>query len=350
MSIPTVQKAWKVVTQGAPSKALVFDEHTAVAAESELQPGEVLVQVKAAALNPYGYKLMKMIPNLFAGRPFVSEHDLSGVVVAVHAGSKNDFAIGDSVFGWIDHEYQLSARQGALMQYIRMPASCLAPLPSNVSFVDAAGFPLAAATAWQGLFQYGKLEPGQTVFVNGGSSSVGGFAIQIAKARGCRVVASASAGNADYVRSLGADEFVDYTARPLHETLTAHPPSPKFHLILDAVGLGDPALYAHSRAYLAPNGIYAHTGPEPSLKIFSMIFHAFLRPAWLGGVRAKFKIFVLKGNKDDLYALKDLIQEGKLKPTTDSVFAFEDTLKAYDRLLTKRARGKVIVRVDPDAE
>lgn len=101
----------------------------------------------------------------------------------------------------------MKSKQGALAQYTRVPASYLVPLPPNVSFIQAAGFTLAAETAWQGLFEkLGKLEAGQTVFINGGSSSVGAFAIQMAKARGCKVVATASAKNEEYVRSLGADQ------------------------------------------------------------------------------------------------------------------------------------------------
>ncbi|KAF7972645.1 hypothetical protein HWV62_17312 [Athelia sp. TMB] len=356
MSIPTAQKTWKVVRQGKPSKALEFDEHSAV--PSELKRGEVLVKVQAAALNPVGYKLMQLMPNMFANRPFPAENDFSGVIAAVHEStdSESEFKVGDRVFGIIPVEVQRETKQGALAQYLRTDASYLARLPTNVTFTQAAGFALAAETAWQGLFKFGGLEPGQSVFINGGSSSVGCFAIQIAKAKGCKVVASASSKNEEYVKSWGADEFIDYTAGPLHLALSKNPPSPKFHVILDAVGLDDPSLYLNSRSYLAPNGIYLSTGPMPSFSLggmrdmLSLIFHAYLRPRWLGGVPSAFKIFMLKHNREDLHEIKELIQEGKLKPAVDSVFAFEDTLKAYDRLMSHRAKGKVVIRVDPEAE
>ncbi len=116
-----------------------------------------------------------------------------------------------------------------------MPAANLVYKPGSVKFTEAAGFSLAGETAWQAIFDCGHFEAGQTVFINGGSSAVGAYAIQIAKAKGAaRVVASASGKNEDFVRSLGADEFVDYTKRPLHEHFLENPPSPKFHLIFDA--------------------------------------------------------------------------------------------------------------------
>ncbi len=129
----------------------------------------------------------------------------------------------------------MSTKEGALQQYACVPAANLVHKPDNVKFTEAAGFALAGETAWQAMFDCGHFEVGQTVFINGGSSAVGAYAIQFAKAKGvARIVASASGKNEEFVRSLGADEFIDYTKRPLHEYLSENPPSPKFHLILDA--------------------------------------------------------------------------------------------------------------------
>lgn len=146
---------------------------------------------------------MRLVPNFVAGRPYPAENDLAGIIV--DAGD-SDFKVGDRVFGFIEVDLQRKIRQGSLTEYTRMPASHLAPLPANTSFTGAAGFTLAGETAYQALFEVCQLEAGQSVFVNGGSSSVGAFAIQIAKAKGCRVVASASGKNEDFVKALGADE------------------------------------------------------------------------------------------------------------------------------------------------
>ena len=118
---------------------------------------------------------------------------------------------------------------------MKVPAKCAALRPSHATATETAGITLAAITAYQALFATANVQPGQTIFVNGGSSSVGAFAIQIAKAKGVKtVVASCSMKNEAFVKSLGADEVVDYTAGPLHETLQALYPAPKFDAFIDA--------------------------------------------------------------------------------------------------------------------
>jgi len=205
----------------------------------------------------------------------------------------------------------MKIKQGALSQYVRMPAEFLVVRPPNVSAVEAAGVTVASQTAYQALFEMGKLEAGQTVFINGGSSSVGAYAIQLAKARGIRVVASASGKNEEFVKSLGADEvcaihahdcnynltwsqFIDYTKEPLDQYLTANPPSPKYHVFFDAVALLDPSLYIHSPAYIAPGGVFLSNGPTPkfSLGCIAQIvwtIHAAAFPTWLGGVPRRWR-------------------------------------------------------------
>jgi|SRR5882762_2886153 NADPH:quinone reductase-like Zn-dependent oxidoreductase len=146
---------------------------------------------------------MKMIPTIISRRPFTAENDLAGIVVL---SASSEFKPGDRVFGYLHSDIQRRIRQGALNQYTRLPASSIAPLPSNISFTQGSGFALAGVTALQALVDCGNVQEGQSVFINGGSSSVGAFAIQIAKAKGCKVVASASGGNEELVRGLGADD------------------------------------------------------------------------------------------------------------------------------------------------
>ncbi|KAF9466323.1 hypothetical protein BDZ94DRAFT_1306315 [Collybia nuda] len=344
-----VQRAWIVERRGRPSHALKLRSDWKI--PNKLEPGEVLVRVQAAALNPVGYKLMAVLPNFMgSGRPLPAEQDISGVI---EDGNGTEFSKGDEVFGFIAVDLSQATRQGALAQYVKMPADFLVMRPSNVSPVEAAGITLAGQTAYQGLVDIAKLEAGQTVFINGGSSAVGAFAIQIAKAIGARVVATASGKNEDFVRRLGVDEFIDYTKKPLHEYLTTNPPSPKYHLILDAVALIDSALYTHSPAYLAPNGLFLSTGPFPKNASSSELWKgiktitAVLTPRWLGGTNRRYAIFLLKNKKSNLEALQRMIANGSVKPVVDSVYEFEDVLKAYERLLSSRATGKVVVKVDP---
>ncbi|KAG5651777.1 hypothetical protein H0H81_007416 [Sphagnurus paluster] len=348
-TLPETQKAWIIQRRGPPSKALTLRSDWEV--PTQLKEGQVLVKVQAAALNPVGHKLMRLLPNFAnSGRPLPAEHDLSGVIID---GNSTQFSEGDQVFGYISVELSQSIRQGALSQYVRMPADHLVIRPPNVSPIQAAGITLVAETAYEGLIDIGKLEAGQTVLINGGSSAVGAYAIQIAKAKGARVVATASGRNEEFVRKMGADEFIDYTKAPLYEYLAANPPSPKFHIILDAVALIDPSLYTYSPAYLAPNGIFISTGPMPKntsaselWKLARTIF-ALSTPMWLGGTKRTHKIFMLKHKKFRLDEIQKMVADGLIIPPVDSVYDFKDVLKAYERQISARATGKIIIKVDP---
>jgi NADPH:quinone reductase-like Zn-dependent oxidoreductase len=167
---------------------------------------------------------MQLLPNWLAKRPHVAEHDFAGTIVDANG---TQFAAGDEVYGWIQSResnttircaaavqllkpapagLQLKTSQGALAQYTHVPATHIVKRPQNVSALEAAGITLTVLTAYQGLIDIARIEPGQSVSINGGSSAVGTFAIQIAKAKGCTVIASCSAKNTELVKSFGADE------------------------------------------------------------------------------------------------------------------------------------------------
>jgi len=199
-----------------------------------------------------------------------------------------------------------------LAEYIRGPAHYFVLRPSNITPVEAAGITLAAMTSYKAIHHIAKVEPEQTVFVNGGSSATGIFAIQIAKAKGARVVATASAKNEQFIRKLGVDEvchnlffqrvqvlistfqFIDYTQGPLHEFLAQHVPDPKYHVIFDAVGLTDPSLFTWCENYLALDGIFISNNPYPKDLSASELWQgakslfAMFVPAWLGGVNRRY--------------------------------------------------------------
>ncbi|KAJ3504181.1 hypothetical protein NLJ89_g8070 [Agrocybe chaxingu] len=352
VEIPDVQQAWVVIRRGRPSHALELKSDWPV--PKKLEKGEVLVKVQAAALNPIGWKLMRVLPNFLAKRPHVAEHDFSGVIVDSNG---TEFSNGDPIYGWIPSDLQQKTRQGSIQQYLRVPVDYIVPRPPNVTPIQAAGITLATTAAHQALVAVAKVEAEQTVFINGGSTSVGAYGIQIAKAKGAKVVATASGKNEAFVKSMGADEFIDYTQEPgLVKRLTEHPPSTKYNIIYDAAGLIDPALYSHSAKYLAPNGIFISTGPIPHTLSFSEVWKgirtmfAISMPAWLGNVNRRYALPMVSNNKEHLIEIQKLFAEGKLKPIVDSVYKFEDTLQAYDRILTTRATGKVVVKVDPTVE
>lgn len=203
---------------------------------------------------------MRMFPNRIRGRALPPEMDLSGVIVD---GNGTKYTNGDHVYGFITPGLMKARGQGALCQYVRLPTSHVVPRPPTVTPLEAAGISAVAITSYSALVDLAHLEAGQTVFVYGGSSGVGAAATLIAKAIGAKVVASASGKNEAFVKGLGADEFIDYTKEPVHEYLKANPPSPKFHAVVDAIGLVDPSLYTSSPAYLAPNGLFISSGPIP---------------------------------------------------------------------------------------
>lgn len=163
---------------------------------------------------------MSTLPNFIARRPHVAEHDFAGVIVDPNG---SHFQKGDEVFGWLPartcfsclfvalypdchrEATTFSTGQGALAQYTRVHPDQLALKPRNIDFINAAGISLVALTAYQGL-RLAKVEAGKTVFINGGSSSVGSMAVQMAKAQGCKVVSSCSTPNVELVKRLGADE------------------------------------------------------------------------------------------------------------------------------------------------
>jgi len=149
-----------------------------------------------------GFKLMRMAPNSFFKR--IAEYDFAGEVVDVNGNPR--FKIGDQVFGSIPVGGSFKNGQGALAQYAYVPAKTTAHRPEGVSINEASGIAIVAMTAYAAVYQFGKLEAGQRIFINGGTTSVGIYAIQIAKALGCKVYASASGKNEQFLKDLGVDE------------------------------------------------------------------------------------------------------------------------------------------------
>jgi hypothetical protein len=333
-----------------------------------------------------------LVPNFVAGRPFPAEHDLAGIVVA----SKSPLhAPGARVFGIIPVDVQFATKQGALSQYARLPGANLAARAPGLSATDAAGIALAGETAYQGLFDVCGLEAGQAVFINGGSTSVGAFAIQFAKARGITVWASASGKNEEYVRGLGADHVSCAVLSAGHSVLTSSRTVRRLHKAAPA----DRARRRRVRAALprdsrrrrarrpravrrvpgvhdAGRGVRARRPDADGLAWRRARGRAVRVARAPAAARARRHPACDEDHRDAAlaraaaghcaarggrcaaaaislsshHAADKPPAPGKVRPVVDSVFAFEDTLKAYERIMTGRAKGKVVVRVDPDAE
>jgi NADPH:quinone reductase-like Zn-dependent oxidoreductase len=286
-------------------------------------PGEVLVRVRAASMNPLDGKLregqFRLIWRLEP--PFVLGFDVAGEVEAVGPGVTR-LRAGDAVFGELP-------RPGAHAEYAVAGEEHLLPKPGPLSFEEAAAVPAAAMSALQALRDDARLGAGQHVLVNGAGGGIGTFAVQLAKAWGARVTAVASARNQDLLRDLGADECLDYTREDFARREAA------FDVIFDVVPNRS---FPECRRALAPGGTYVTTlpGPGPYLWLALTVLRLF------GGRRCR--ALILRPKRSDLEELARLAEAGKLRPVVGEVFALDAIREAHVRMQSGHARGKIVVR------
>jgi NADPH:quinone reductase-like Zn-dependent oxidoreductase len=269
-------------------------------------PGDTVVRVHAAAItrDELDWPTDRL--------PAIPSYESSGVV-EVLADDVEGVAVGDEVFAL--HGFD---RDGAAADLSVVAAAFLAPKPRSLGHVESAAIPLAGLSAWQALFDHGRLEAGQRVLIHGAAGGVGGFAVQLAKHHGAYVVGTASTRNTDAVRDLGADEIVDHTAARFEDVVEP------VDVVFDTVG---GALLERSPAVLKPGGRLVSIATEP--------------PVGSGGV-----YFVVEPNRDQLTQLARLADDGALRPAIDAVFPLEESRAAFERSLeTTGRRGKIVLEV-----
>jgi NADPH:quinone reductase-like Zn-dependent oxidoreductase len=299
---------------------------------------EVLVRVRAAALNPADGHLMRgpFIGRLMAGglrKPKITRlgADFAGTVEAI-GKNVTRFKPGDDVFG---------GRTGALAEYVCVREDrAVALKPANMTFERAASIPVAAITALQGLRDKGKIQSGQKVLVNGASGGVGTFAVQIAKSFGAEVTSVCSTRNVDMVRSLGADHVIDYTKEDFTKS------AQRYDLIFDNVGNHS---FSERRRVLTPHGICVLAGIGGAGEHEGQWGHLAenLKAALLSRfVKQKFVMFIAQLNQKDLNILRDLMQSGKVTPVIDRQYKLSETAEAMRYLEEGHARGKVVVTAE----
>ncbi|OTB02648.1 hypothetical protein M426DRAFT_322413 [Hypoxylon sp. CI-4A] len=307
---------------------------------SQTLPGDaILVRVRYASLNPADHKLpeVPVLGRVVIPPPASPGMDFAGEVAQTGGAASDDFAVGDEVFGRV-----AATRFGALGEYVVARRDGLAKVPSGVSLADASCVGTAGQTAYQCIAPYVAHGAGDWVFVNGGSGGTGTFGIQIAKAVGCRVVASCSGRNADLCRSLGADEVIDYTAENVSAVLKAK--GQVFKLVVDNVGSAPTDLYKAADHYLLPEGRFVQIGGETSLADVTSILSRGFLPSILGGGKRKWEYLVTKNVHEDLDQIAEWMKEGKVKAVIDETFEYENAPKAVEKLKTGRARGKIVVK------
>jgi NADPH:quinone reductase-like Zn-dependent oxidoreductase len=297
---------------------------------------EVLVRVRAAGLDRGVWHVMTglpylvrvVVPTMGLSRPKVPVRgmDLAGQVEAV-GGRVTRFRPGDAVFGWTD---------GSYAEYASVPEDQLVPMPANLSFEQAAAVPISGLAALQGLRDVGEIHAGQKVLVIGAAGGVGSFAVQLAKAFGAHVTGVGSTTQLDLIRSLGADEVVDYT----HDDVTDG--SRHWDLILDTAGHRS---LSQLRRALTPRGTLVIVGSE-------------VRGRWMGGfdrslravalsrlVGQRLRMLSSTPRQDDLQTLRELIEAGKVTPVIDRAFPLPETPEAMRHLLRGHGRGKIVITV-----
>lgn len=297
-----------------------------------LADDRVLVKIKAAAVNPLDWHVLRGTPflvrlmgfGLFKPKHNILGADVSGVVEAVGKDVKG-FKPGDEVFG--------DVVVGGFAEYIAARETSLVNKPMNLTFEEAAAVPIAALTALQALRDHGKIKPGQKVLINGASGGVGTFAVQIAKSFDTEVTGVCSTKNLELVRSLGADHVVDYTKDDITHS------DREFDLILDAAAFGSIMAY---RRIMASDGIYVLVGGSNSV-----VFRMPLVQAWSSLTsRKKMTSMLAAMTQADLGYLKDLIEAGKVKPVIDRRYSFGEVPDAIRYVEAGHARGKVVITID----
>ena len=294
---------------------------------------EVLVRVRAASVNPLDWHFMRGLPYL--GRPMLGlrkpKRPILGVDAAgqVEAVGKNvtQFRPGDEVVG--------AGRSGSAAEYTCGSEKDFAPKSASLSFEQAAAIPIAGVTALQALRDQGRLQPAQSVLINGAAGGVGTFAVQIAKALGGDVTGVCSTRNIDLVRSLGADQVVDYTGEDFAQS------GRRYDLVLDLVSNRS---LSDLRRALSPKGtlVLSGGGGGRLLGPLPLILGALVRSPF---VSQRMLTFLAKVHRESLVDLMELIEAGKVTPVIDRTYPLSEAPAAIRYLEAGHARGKVIITV-----
>jgi NADPH:quinone reductase-like Zn-dependent oxidoreductase len=308
----STMKAVRIHSYGGP-EVLVYED----APRPTPGPGEVLIKVKATAVNPIDWKIRAghykgMSPVSF---PFILGWDLSGVVESVGSGVKQ-FKGGEEVFAYLNTQ-----KPGAYADYVSVEEGTPVLKPKSLDPIHAAAIPLAGLTAYHGLFEEGQLKSGQRVLIHGAAGGVGAFAVQLAKWKGAYVIGTASGKNESFLRGLGVDEFIDYTKRSFDQIVR------DVDLVFDTIG-GE--TQEKSYGVLKKDGTLVSTvgiqspGKAAASHISAKAFRNHINPA-------------------ALKELGDLAVAGKLKVVVEKVFPLSEARAAHELSEAGHVRGKIVM-------
>ncbi|MBP1993123.1 NADP-dependent oxidoreductase [Paenibacillus eucommiae] len=304
---------------------------------------DVLVEIYAASLNPIDFKIKEGNVKLLLKYefPLILGNDFSGVVIKV--GKRvNAFKPGDEIYGRPRKD-----RIGTLAEYMAIHEEDISLKPRNLSFEEAASIPLVGLTTYQAFYDILKLQKGQKILIHAGSGGVGTFAIQLAKLMGAYVATTASDQGYELVKSLGADQIINYKKENFEELLKG------YDAVYDTLG---GAALEKSFQVLKPNGKIVSISGLPNSRFGKEAKLGWLKTAILSIVsrkitklekksRTSYHFLFMKPSGAQLKVIKKFIEEGHIIPVIDKVLNFKDTGQAFDYLESGRAKGKVVIKI-----
>ena len=325
-------KALQIIKYGEIKGSLAFNE----VSKPTVQANDVLIEVKAAAINPIDKSiilgnLQGMLP---IPLPSTSAYDVSGIVVET-GNEVSNFEIGDLVYSRVPQE-----QMGTLAEFVVVTNDAVSKKPGNISFEEAASLPLAGLTALQSL-EYAGIKENDKVLIHAGSGGVGSYAIQYAKAKGAYVYTTTSTSNVQWVKELGADRVIDYKTEDYKSI------AKDVDIVFDTLGQN----YSLESFEVVKTGgiVVSVVGPldEASAKMFGMADYKL--PAELakasGDKDAEYKFIFMHPNGLHLSEIKEMIEDDKIKPIIDKVYPFSESIEAFEHLATGRAKGKIVVKI-----
>ncbi|MFD5260567.1 NADP-dependent oxidoreductase [Bacillus wiedmannii] len=309
----------------------------------EINEYEVLAEIHAASINPIDFKIrdgkVKML--LKYEMPLILGNDFSGVIVKV--GSKvTRFKVGDEIYA-----RPRKNKIGTFAEYIAIHEDDIALKPKNLSFEEAASIPLVGLTSYQALHDIMHLQKGQKILIHAGSGGVGTFAIQLAKIMGATVTTTASEAGSDLVKSLGADEIINYKTEKFEEILK------DYDAVFDTIG---GTTLEKSFNIIKSGGNIVSVSGMPNARFGKEFGSGFFKTLLFSLAskkltalekkhNAQYSFLFMKPSGDQLRTIANYIEAGKIKPVIDRVFPFEDTQKAMEYSEAGRAKGKIIVKI-----
>lgn len=325
-------KALQIIKYGEIKDSLALNEIS----KPTVQATDVLIEVKAAAINPIDKSIV--LGNLQAFLPIplpsTSAYDVSGVVV--EKGNKVDnFEIGDLVYSRVPQE-----QMGTLAEFVAVTSAAVSKKPGNISFEEAASIPLAGLTAMQSLEAAG-IKENDRLLIHAGSGGVGSLAIQYAKAKGAYVYTTTSTSNLAWVKELGADRVIDYKTEDYKSVVK------DVDIVFDTLGKN----YSHESFQVVKQGgtVVSVVGPldEASAKMFGIADYK-MPEELVNAINKKnavYKYVYMHPNGSHLGELKSMIEDEKIKPIIDKVYPYSESIEAFTHLASGRAKGKIVIKI-----